>query len=136
MNFQKTDFNMGSLSNDSRGSEKSSKQKKKEKRKRDIKDEEFSPIKKKVKIEEHIDIEKENNVVPSEILCNETSKKSKKKKKKGKSESDLNIINQEESCNESTKKAKKNKKEKPEVEPENNHPNEIINEESMEDDIS
>jgi len=126
---------MGSLSNDSRGSEKSSKEKKKEKRKRDIKDEEFSPIKKKVKIEEHIDIEKENNVVPTEILCNETSKKSKKKKKKGKSESDQNIINQEESCNESTKKAKKKKKEKPEGEPENNHPNEIINEESIENDI-
>merc|ERR1711973_514633 len=86
----KTDFNMGSLSNDSGGSEKSFK-KKKEKRKRDIKDEEFSPIKKKVKIEEQIDIEKENNVVPSEILCTETSKKSKKKKKKGKSESDFNI---------------------------------------------
>merc|ERR1712198_766036 len=92
-------------------------------------------IKKKVKIEEHIDIENENNVVPSEIVCNETSKKSKKKKKKGKSEFDLNIINQEESCNESTKKAKKKKKEKPEGEPENNHPNEIINEESIKDDI-
>ena len=134
MNFQKKDFNMGSLSNDSRGSENSFKKKKKEKRKRDIKEEEFSPIKKKVKIEEHIDIEKENNVVPSEILCNVTSK-SKKKKKKGKSESDQNIINQEESCNESTKKAKKKKKEKPEGEPENNHPNEIINEESIENDI-